>query len=97
VSYRVHIPNRVRDRLASWNLPPAVFVDVGLRLEDLGERPADRLVRIEAPFQGLGYWFSVIDPDNRLAEYRFLFHVIYGQDEATLHVVSGACQVAFGW
>ena len=96
MSYRVRLASRVRERLSSWTLPPAVYVDVGLRLERLQDRPAERLVPIAPPFRGMAYRFTLIDPDNRLAEYAFSFQVMYGQDEETLHVVNGWCQVSFG-
>jgi hypothetical protein len=78
-------------------LPQPVFVDVGLRLAALQDRPADKLLRAEAPYPGMNYLFTLIDPDNWLAEYRFGFYVLYGQDEETLHVVNGICRVSFGW
>jgi hypothetical protein len=96
VPYRIRLTNRARGRLLSWNLPPAVLVDVRLRLEFLGERPADRLRPADAPFRGMGYAFELIDPDNRLAVYRFVFHIMFGQDEETLHIINGVCEASFG-
>lgn len=94
--YHVRIVSRVRDRLLSWNLPPAVLIDVRLRLESLGERPARRLRSADAAFRGMEFAFDLIDPDNRLAAYRFVFHVTFGQDEQTLHVINGVCEASFG-
>jgi len=76
--------------MLSWNLPPAVLVDVGLRLESLSDRPA------QPPFRGMRYVFDLIDPANRLAAYHLTFHVLYGQDEETLHVLHGGCDASFG-
>ncbi len=94
--YRVRITSRMRDRLLSWNLSPAVLIDVGLRLESLGERPARKLRLGDAPIRGMEFAFGLIDPDNRLASYRFVLHVVYGQDEETLHVINGVCEASFG-
>jgi hypothetical protein len=82
--------------LLTWNLPPAVLVEVRLRLESLAERPADQLAAGDGPFRGMRFTFDVIDPDNRLSMYRFVFHVVYGQDEETLHVINGVCEASFG-
>ena len=95
--YRIRLASRVRSLLSDWRLPLAVFVYVGLRPEALESRPAEKLIRAATPYPGMNYRFSLVDPDNRLAEYHFIFHVAYGQDEETLHVTNGICQVSFGW
>jgi hypothetical protein len=96
VAYGIRLTSRVRDRLLSWSLPPAVLVDVRLRLEAAGENPTELLRTADPPFRGMKYAFDLIDPDNRLSAYRFVFHVVFGQDEETLHVINGVCEVSFG-
>jgi hypothetical protein len=71
-----------------WRLPDPVLVEVHLRLRhELAESPNSVLVRMKVPFDGMGYGFSMIDPENRLCQHLFLFQVFYGQDEESLHVV----------
>src|SRR5438128_808342 len=89
MSYAVRIPGPVRKKIASWGLPDALLVEVYLRLTDeLARNPSLHLVRAEEPFDGMVYRFSLIDPENRLCEHFCIFHVLYGQVEATLEVVN---------
>jgi len=44
----------------------------------------------------MAYYFSMMDPENRLCEHFFTFHILYGQDEETLFVPRGAHVRAFG-
>jgi hypothetical protein len=85
----------MRARLAAWRLPDEVLVEVFLRAGALADRPADRLERSAAVFDGMILQFAVIDPRNRFAEYRFALRVVYGQDEQTLHIVNGVCEARF--
>jgi hypothetical protein len=56
--------------------------------QDLMVNLAAHLRRTETPFDGMTYSFTIIDPENRLCEHVFLFLVLYGQAEETLHVVN---------
>jgi hypothetical protein len=52
--------------------------------------PANQMVRMSEPFDGMVFAFSFIDPANRLCEHLFAFHIVYSQDaqdEESLHVV----------
>lgn len=92
MSYKVVLASALRKRIAKWQLPDSLLVDVYLRLQSLADKPADQLVRLETPFAGMIYAFALIDPADRMTEYRFLFEVRYGQDEQTLHVIRGGFQ-----
>lgn len=94
MSYKVHLHKSIHRRILAWNLPDPVLVDVLLRWEqELGRHPARQLVRAKQPFDGMNYAFSLVDPTNRLREYTFVFHVVYGSDEETLRVVNCSYEV----
>lgn len=94
MSYRVSLNSSIRRRILAWNLPDPVLVEVFLRLEqELGRSPTRYLVRTPQPFDGMTYSFAMVDPTNRLREYAFVFHLLYGQDEETLRVVNGSYEV----
>jgi hypothetical protein len=95
VKYRIVWPEKMRDKLASWRLPDELLVDVYQRAFELEERPAERLVRYDPAFDGMTLRFSVVDPKNRFAEYRIALLVVYGQDEMSLHIVNGICNISF--
>src|ERR1700724_2671156 len=83
--YRVKIEPYVPKRIRSWGLSDSILVDVYLWLNDrLPLDPLHSLRRVENPFEGMVFEFSLIDPDNRWREHFFTFHVLYGQDEQTL-------------
>jgi hypothetical protein len=81
-------PN-VNRAILRWGLSDNVFVEVRLRLNSLANNPARQLVRTTEPIDGMSYTFGLIDPQNRLCEHFFRFHVLYGQDEETIYVVGG--------
>lgn len=88
MSYRVEIRNSVSRKIISWMLSDAVLVEVHLRLRDqLTHDPWRSLQRTRAPFDGMTFSFSLVDPDNRLCEHFFAFQVVYSQDEGTVSVV----------
>jgi hypothetical protein len=68
-----------------------MWAEVLLRLlQVLPSSPTQHLQRVRQPFDGMVYQFSMIDPEDRLTEHHFSFHVVYGQDEQTLFVPRGA-------
>jgi hypothetical protein len=90
MSFAVRFRRSVRRRIARWNLPDDLLVEVFLRLtEDLSTTPSQLLRRTTAPFDGMAYTFPAVDRSNRVYGYAFIFHVRYGADEQTLWVVSG--------
>ena len=90
--YRVELRPRVTRQIVSWGLSDSLFVEVHLRLQrNLTENPAFALLRTEQPFDGMTFRFSLIDPENRLRECLFVFHVLYSQDEERLIVVRAGC------
>jgi hypothetical protein len=96
VSFNVVWLPPARDKVVSFRLPDQVFVEVYLRARDLTDRPAERLIRVRKPFDGMAYHYSVADPDNRLAEYRFRLFVRYAADEQTIVIVGATCLARFG-
>jgi hypothetical protein len=50
------------------------------------DNPAQTLVRLQQPFDGMGLLFEIVDPANRLAVHRFAFQIVYSMDEETLFV-----------
>jgi len=89
VSYAVRILRSVEREIASWNLPNGMLVDIYLRLkEDLLDRPFERMVRIHKPFEGMIYGFDIADPNDPNRRYFFVSHMMCGQDEETLTVIS---------
>jgi hypothetical protein len=91
MSFRVEIPSVVQRRIVSWSLPDFVFVEVHLRLtEDLANDPKRFLIRTRQPFDGMAFFFELIDPSNRLCVHRFVFQIVYSQDEERILVARGA-------
>lgn len=89
--YKVVILPHARRQINSWKLPDSVLVEVYLRLgEYLPREPHQALKRTRQPFDGMVYYFRMIDPEDRLCEHFFTFHIWYGQDEETLLVRRGA-------
>ena len=89
MSFAVRVRESVQRQIARWGLPDFLLVEAYLRLtEDLKENPAQRLVRAETPFDGMVFYFSCVDPDNRFTEHHCYFQVMYAQDETTLLVVN---------
>jgi hypothetical protein len=90
MSYRVEVRQSVQRKILSWSLPDPVLVEVHLRLRDerLTHDPWRSLVRTRQPFDGMTYYFSMIDPDNRFCEHFFFFLVQYSQNEETLIVAN---------
>ena len=86
MSYAVVLPRAVKNRIGSLGLPDTVLVEVYLRLERLRDTPADSLVRLTSPVDGMAYGFEMIDPTNRLCTHSFLFPVAYTTDEERLVV-----------
>lgn len=89
MSFQVRMRRNFQHQLRRWNLPAEVQIDVRLRLDALEHNPADRLQRIDDPFEGMAYTFPVVDRSNRAYGYVFTFHIRYGADEQTIWVVSG--------
>ena len=97
MSFKVRIPSPMQRKIALWNLPDPILVEVYLRLhEDLSSQPQLRLVPRRRPFKGMNYSFGVSDQSNRLRHYIFSFQIVYGQDEETLTVIDGSYQAEFG-
>jgi hypothetical protein len=92
VAFRIRWATQANRQVNSWQLSDVLLVEVHLRLQQLEQDPARLLVRLRQPFDGMCYRFSLVDPENRLREHRFLFHVVYSQDEERLIVVRGAYQ-----
>ena len=89
--YHTRLRSYANRQIVSWQLSEVVFTEVHLRLnQELPADPTSQLVRTRSPFDGMTYSFGLIDPENRLCEHRFLFHIFYGQDEETLWVARGA-------
>lgn len=89
--YRVQVEALTTRQIASWNLPDFVLTEVLLRLyQSLRDNPAALLERTEQPFDGMSYRFGLIDPENRLCQHFFTFHVLYAMDETTVIVARSA-------
>ena len=89
MSFRVQVAHSVRRKIASWRLPDFLMVEIHLRLsEDLARRGSEALERSSGPFDGMLYRFILIDPANRLTEHFCTFHVLFGQDEESFHVIN---------
>lgn len=97
MAYKVVVLPQARRQIRSWQLPDSILVEVYLRLsEHLPQEPHNVLTRARQPFDGMVYHCRMIDPDNRLCEHFFAFHVIYSQDEETLFVSRCGHVRAFG-
>lgn len=97
MSFKVLLTDRLRREIASWGLPDHILVEVYSRLRDgLAERPGASLARIDRPWDGMALPVEIIDPTNRLRVYRFLFHVLLGQDEESVIVVHGMMHLTHG-
>ena len=81
-------PSPIRQRMAAWNLPDFLVVDIYLRLRDeLGQHPPQYLRPIPGSIGGMEYRFAVVDPEDRLCEHVCVFLVMFSQDEESLEVV----------
>jgi hypothetical protein len=97
VAYQVRVAPLVRRRLAKAGLPEEVFMEVHLRLTDvLPKDPLSLLVRVNWPFDGLVYTFSMVEPGNRFVEHRVTFHVFLNELHDTLNVEDVALFRLFG-
>ena len=93
MAYRVQLSNLVNRQIASWELSDTMLVEVQLRLrQDLRDNPAQSLIRLLKPFDGMCYLFSMVDPENRLREHFFAFQVLYHSDEERIIVARGGYQ-----
>lgn len=90
MSYRVLPTRRLRAKILSWGLSDFVLTDIYLRLSELADNPAEQLVSLESPFTGMVLRHSLIDPENRMCQHVFWFHVVYSADETALLVINGA-------
>lgn len=89
--YRTRILPSAARQIASWGLSDFVWTEVYLRLNEvLPGDPGRHLRREQDPFDGMAYRFSLIDPENRLCQHGFVFHILFGADEETLFVARGA-------
>ena len=89
MSYRIVWRKEVFSAVQSWHLPDNVLVELHLRVNALSDEPANQLIRLREPFDGMVFAFALIDPTNRLCEHLFAFKILYSQDEESLHVVRG--------
>jgi hypothetical protein len=97
LSFKVVLSKRVRKEISSWGLPDSVLVDVYLQLrEALGDNPGVQLVHADDGYEGMVFPLALVDPANRLSVFRFIFRVVYGQDEETLFVLRGSMLHTFG-
>lgn len=96
MSFSVEIGRHVSRRINAWGLSDSVLVEVYLRLQSLSDDAAGKLQRVRTPFDGMVFGFSLVDPENRLLEHAFVFHVEYSQDETSIRVITGAYLRAFG-
>ena len=61
MAFRVQFSSLVNRQIASWQLSDTMLVDVNIRLRrDLAQNPAQSLVRVRTPFDGMGYLFSMV-------------------------------------
>ena len=60
------------------------------------ELPTARLIRTTEPFDGMIYFFSMVDPINRFCEHTCTFHILFSQDEETLLVINFAYKRSVG-
>lgn len=86
MSYTVVLPQPVKTRIGSLGLPDFVLVEVYLRLERLKNMPAEQMIRLTSPIDGMAFGFEMIDPTNRLCTHAFLFPIAYTVDEERLIV-----------
>ena len=76
----------MRRQMPRWPMPDVLLVDCYERLAALANNPADQLLRLDRPFNGMVLRFDVVDPTNRLVVHRFAFLVVYATDEETLFI-----------
>jgi hypothetical protein len=89
--YRTEILPHARRQIAAWHLSDSVLVEVYLRLcETMPAAPTAHLDPGEDFGNGMVYRFRLVDPENRLREYRFAFQVFYNELREVLYVSRGA-------
>ena len=80
--FRVQIRQSVARKIAGWSLSDSVLVNVYMYLNEvLPTDPSALIRRTGHPFDGMVFEFNFIDPENRLCEHFFVFHVVYSQDD----------------
>jgi hypothetical protein len=90
VAYLVQFSPQTQKQLISWQLPDFVLVEVYLRVKEmLGDNPSQVLVPSAEQDGGMLYFFSLVDPENRLVEHIFRFRVYYHPNEEVLTIASG--------
>jgi len=90
VRYAMSILPFAMRQINGWALPDFVFVDVYLQLNEvLPSAPTQLLLPNADERDGMLFYFSIIDPQDRLCEHSFLFRVFFSQDETKLIVASG--------
>lgn len=93
MSYRVEIPQNIRERIAEWVasgcMPDVLLVDIYQHLQGdrLATNPSGCLRRTYSPFDGMVYEFEVVLPGSS-SRHLFVFHMIYVRED-TLRVVGG--------
>src|SRR5438067_683475 len=88
--YRAEFAPGMGAIISGWSLSDFLLVEVHLRInESLPAGAPGNLVRATEPFDGMVYFFEMVDPQNRLANHVFVFHVLFAMDEQTLRVIDG--------
>lgn len=88
--YRVQFSSLLERQIRDWQLSDAMLIEVHLRLrQDLSNNPAQSLIRLRQPFDGMCHAFEMIDPENRVRQHQFVFLAFYGMDEEHLIVARG--------
>ena len=88
--YQVRIPAAVDAKMAAWEVPPDVLRSALDKVRDeLAADPAKHLWPCIASWgERLNlYSPSVWSSDQPHVNYLFMFHVVYGDDEASLNIV----------
>jgi hypothetical protein len=91
MKYRLEISPIAKAQMKTWRLAEFhdyLLVDINLKLRTVCENPTAHLKFDPDLYDGMSYSFSLVDPQNRLCEHRFVFQFVYSQDEQTLIVAN---------
>jgi len=86
MSYEVIVPEKIKRKIAGWNLSSYLLFRIEDRLiyGDIAEHPNRHLQRLPKPADILQYSFLVTDQGTPARTYLFVFDVAYTVDERCL-------------
>jgi hypothetical protein len=88
IRFQIVVPETIDAKISAWNLPAAIHRSMEDRLRnDLANDPQNVLIPCVAPWEERLNLYSFIIRESESVQHWFMFHFVYGQDEASLEMV----------